>query len=342
VIVSFRLGGLDGVSIVADGWRSILVGAGWDVRTVAGSGPPEAVDVELPGLAWPAVAPPPARDELESALEGADVVIVENLCSLPLNPAATGVVVEALRGRPSLLHHHDLPWERARFARQAGWPADDPAWTHVTVSDLARQELVARGYRAVTIYNGFDVTTPPGQGGPTRNELGVDPGARLLLHPVRAIERKDVPAALALAEALDATYWLTGPAEEGYGPELDRILAAWQGPVLHRPAPASMADAYAAADAVAYPSRLEGFGNPPIEAALARRPVAVGRYPVAAELRALGFEWFPTDDPTPLAAFLDEPDPALLERNFTLAIRHFSLGTVAARLLQLVTALLPE
>jgi glycosyltransferase involved in cell wall biosynthesis len=155
---------------------------------------------------------------------------------------------------------------------------------------------------------------------------------------VRAIERKDVPAAVRLAQALGATYWLTGPAEEGYGPVLDDVLAAARCPVLHRPAPTTMADAYAAADAVAFPSRWEGFGNPLVESALHHRPLAVHPYPVAQELAALGFEWFPSDDAGPLAAFLASPDVGLLDRNRALARAEFSLDRVATQLLGLVAA----
>ena len=34
----------------------------------------------------------------------------------------------ALRGRPALLHHHDPPWQRDRFAHVTELPVDDPAW----------------------------------------------------------------------------------------------------------------------------------------------------------------------------------------------------------------------
>ena len=90
-----------------------------------------------------------------------------------------------------------------------------------------------------------------------------------------------------------------------------------------------MADAYAAADAVVFPSTWEGFGNPPIEAALHRKPGrgrARTRWPRSC--CRFGFRWFPTDDPEPLRAFLDHPDEALLEHNAEVARRHFSQARV--------------
>lgn len=332
--VSFRLGRHDGVSVAAASWATALSRLGWTVRTVAGEGP---VDRLVPALAAHA-SEAPVRAEVDAAVAGADLVVVENLCTIPLNLPAARVVARCLRGRAAVLHHHDPPWQRAVWAHVVELPPTDPAWRHVTINHLTQREMAARGIEATTIYNGFDLDERAGDRVTTRAALGVAPEERLLVHPVRAIERKDVPAAIALADALQATYWLVGPAEDGYAPSLEGHLAAAPCRVIHRATPGTMADAYAACDAVAFPSTWEGFGNPPIEAAIHRRPVAVGPYPVAGELRALGFRWFDPRRPDELDTFLHHPDTSLHDHNAAVARTHFGLDRLASDLLRLLRA----
>ena len=309
---------------MAETWRTIFEAWGWSVITVAGDGP---VDHLVPGLAMHAIDPP-TPGVVAAALGDADLVVVENLCTIPLNLPASRVVARVLDGRPAILHHHDPPWQRAPYAHISELPPTDPAWRHVTINRLTERQMRERGIEATTIYNGFEVDRPRGDRAAMRAALGVADHERLLLHPVRAIPRKDVPAAVTLAEGLGATYWLVGPAEDGYDAELAEILERARCRVIHRASPGSIDDAYAAADAVAFPSTWEGFGNPPIEAALHRRPVAVGPYPVADELRSLGFRWFDPTAPGVLDAFLREPDDSLHDINEALARDHFSLRGV--------------
>jgi glycosyltransferase involved in cell wall biosynthesis len=332
--VSFRFGTVDGVSVEAAKWEGAFADLGWTAYRVAGEGD---ADVVLPGLAMRTEEPPPATDELDDALAAADLVVVENVCSLPLNLDAASAVAAAVKGRPAVLHHHDLPWQRPRSAGTDGFPPDDPAWAHVTINQLSRRQLADRGIEATAIPNCFDTTATPGDRRRARRSLGVDPHERLLLHPTRAIPRKNVPAAIALAEALGAVYWLLGPAEDGYGPELDRLLARTSVRVVRGTPPGTTAaDAYAAADAVTLPSTWEGFGNATVESAVHRRPLAVGAYPVAREIAAHGFRWFPADDPAPLAAWLDDPDATLLDVNAAIAARYFSLERLRTDLADLL------
>ncbi|HVF31795.1 MAG TPA: hypothetical protein VM933_02050 [Acidimicrobiales bacterium] len=253
------------------------------------------------------------------------MVVVENVLSLPLDRQAAGALAGALRGRPAILRHHDLPWQRP--ASEGDRVPDDPAWAHVVVNTLAAAELRGRQDIPATVLgnrfrlDGWDVAPSRPRHGP------------VLLHPVRAISRKDVPTAVALAERLGATYWLTGPAEDGYAEELADVLAGARCPVRREPAPA-MPGAYAACDAVAFPSTLEGFGNPVVESALARRPLAVRRYPVlVADLEPLGFRWFEPDDADGrLARFLDDPDTRLLDHNEAVAREGFGLDRLPGEL----------
>jgi glycosyltransferase involved in cell wall biosynthesis len=334
-IVSYRLGQADGVSVEAAKWAGALRSLGFRVVTVAGAG---GADRILPALAIDA-GEPPSGTEVSDALADADLVVAENLCSLPLNREASEVVAAALAGRRAILHHHDLPWQRPPYADVDGFPPTDAAWAHVTVNVVSRTELAARGIAATVVPNCFDVDAPPGRREATRRAVGVAPSERLLLQPTRAIARKNVPAGLWLAERLGATYWLVGPAEDGYQAELDELLAAATVAVVRRlPGETTVADAYAAADAVVLPSTWEGFGNATIESVVHRRPLAIGRYPVAREIAAFGFRWFPADEPQPLDRWLADPDRDghLLDANLAIARRHFSLASLERRLARLV------
>jgi glycosyltransferase involved in cell wall biosynthesis len=320
--LSFRFGPTDGVSIVARSWMAAFETFGFAVTTVAGDGP---VDHLIPGLAidGPEVDPAALDAQVADAVAGADLVVVENLATLPLNLPAARSVGRVLAGRPAILHHHDPPWHRAPFEHIDELPLRDPAWRHVTINQITGAEMAARGFVTTVIYNGFAVDDP-GDRPAIRLALGLGPDDVLLAHPVRAIGRKNIPAAIALAEATGATYWLTGPAEEHYGDELAALLAAARCPVIHRPAQHE-ADIYAGADAVLFPSTWEGFGNPPIEASLRRRRCVVGHYPFAGELRRLGFDFLDPDDPAGLAGAIDFPDDIALDTNAALAAEHFSM-----------------
>lgn len=343
VMLSARLGGTDGVSIEAAKWEGALARLGFDLRRVAGEFPDDGRDDDV-ALPWLAIEPPrglsPVPAQLAAAVGGAALVVVENLCSLPLNLPASCAAVEVLadhHGRVAF-HHHDLPWQRERLAHITDFPPRRPGSLHVAINDRSRDELAERGIEAVTIRNAFDLDSPAGNRDSTRKDRRIGADDLVVLQPTRAIARKDVPAGIRLAEGLRdrmpgrrVRYWLTGLAEEGYGPTLERVLAAATVPVT-RGRVARAADAYAAADAVVLPSTWEGFGNPVIESMAARRPLAVRRYAVLEEIARLGFQWFPADDPGPLADWLQAPDPALLDANLALARRHFSLADLPARI----------
>ena len=313
-IVSFRFGATDGVSVEARKWAWALAELGVAVRWVAGAG--EAVDVRVAGLEIGARGAPSMRD-VGDAIDGCDVVVVENLLSLPLNVPALETVATALRGRAAIVHHHDLPWQRPQFAASPP-PPTDHRWAHVTINELSRGQLAARGIEATTIYNRFAVPERVGVEAPAAERP-------LLLHPTRAIPRKNVPAAIRLAEGVGGTYWLLGPAEDGYGDELDALVRAATCPVI-REGDIPIGDAYAACDLVVYPSTWEGFGNPTIESALARRPLAVGDYPVLDELRAFGFRWFHHEEVAAIRRFLLDPDVTVLDHNEAVAKENFLLA----------------
>jgi glycosyltransferase involved in cell wall biosynthesis len=350
VFLSFRLGGSDGVSVEARKWEWALRELGFTARRVAG----DLADGLRPDDTWLPfleIEPPdgalPEPDALSAALAGADLVVVENLCSLPLNPVASETAATVLaehRGRV-LFHHHDLPWERAHLAHLTSFPPRRPDSLHVTINEQARRALGDRGIEAHLVRNAFDLAPLPGDRSATRRAFGFAPDAVVVLQPTRAIPRKEVGRGIRFTEDVaaalpgrDVQFWITGPAEDGFDAELDRLTTAARVPVTVGRAPRPE-DAYAAADLVVFPSSWEGFGNPVIEATIAGRPVAVAHYPVLDELEGLGLCFLSVDEPAVAAAAIDGPDPASAAANRTVLEAHFDLVDLPGRIRQAWTAI---
>jgi len=341
VVVSYRLGGSDGVAVEAAKWEWALRQLGFTVRRIAGEF--ESLRPDDTWLPFLAIDPVPGAlvdaSALGAALAGADLIVVENLCSLPLNLEAATVardVLDAHAGRVCF-HHHDFAWERPHLAQLEGFPPNRRNSLHVTVSEHGRRDLESRGFHAVCVHNSFDFDTAPGDRPGTRAELGVSGGTVLLVQPTRAIPRKNVEGALRfaaqLADVLDSTdvqYWITGPAEDGYDDEFAHLLAHASVPVHVGRAPRP-ADAYAAADLVVFPSTWEGFGNPVIESTAARRMLVVGQYPALDEL-VDGLHVLRVHDVAPAADWIHHPRADVLEHNYVHARSRFSLEHLPARI----------
>ncbi|HET9058953.1 MAG TPA: glycosyltransferase family 4 protein [Acidimicrobiales bacterium] len=347
--VSYRLGHPDGVSVESAKWQRALVEAGAKVTTVAGGGGADLVCAALGagsrvGHDNHDRAGTATLDQALGILRDADVVVAENVFALPLNPAAVGALEQALKDRPVIARHFDFPWQQpARYADLAGWvPPAWPGWRHVVVAELSRSQLAARGVTARVMRNRFNTRPEPGDREGVRRLLDLGPEDRLVLQPTRAIARKNPPLGAALASSLGATYWLLGKAEEGYDERealagsTCRVVRGHIGPVADL---TGAEHAYAACDVVAFPSSWEGFGNPPLEAAVHRKPVAVGAYPVGRELARFGFRWFDAGAPGPLAAWLADPQADLLDRNFDIAREHFDIGALQGELEGLLATL---
>ncbi len=342
--VSYRLGGTDGVSIEAEKWMWALEARGFIVRRVAGElfGAPHPGDLVVPWLALDPRRDTPEPDPVGFAevLDAGDLTVVENVCSLPLNLAASRAVADALGRTRSrvVLHHHDLPWQRPQTAGVDDMPPRPDGALHVTINALARDELSRHGIDAVEITNAFDVDAPAGRRPDTRREMGFGDDEIVVLQPARAIPRKNVPAALHYVETLGTLvaprpirFWLTGPAEDGYEAVLGELLGAAAVPVTFGLGPGP-ADAYAGSDVVVFPSTVEGFGNPVIESVIARRPLVAGHYPVLDEILAHGFELFALDEPEAVAKWLADPDLERLDRNVARARAHYALADLPGRI----------
>ncbi len=354
-----------GVERVLGHHARLMADAGHEVRVVAGRGGPpdgrvrfervaradsqhEAVRRVASHLAAGSVPPEFAAlvdrldAELGKALDGAEVVIAHNVCSLNKNLALTAALhrhATRRRGPRFVLWHHDLAWTLPRYrpSLHDGDPWDLlrrpwPRALQVTISETRRDSLARLmdlpPATIRVIADGVDVGGQAGLHPRTVDLLRRAPLLErwpLLLLPARLTPRKNVELALRIVAAMhaagrSAALMVTGPvdphdaAEHGYLLRLQALRSelGLAGSVVfvaeHWPRPlpeAAMTDLFRIADALILPSHDEGFGLPVLEAGVARLPVICSDVPARRALAgddALYLE--PDEDPGSAAARL--------------------------------------
>jgi len=310
-----------------------------------------------------------------------DILVVENaLCipmHIPLGVALTQFIAET--ATPTIAHHHDFYWERPRFLVNAvsdflgmAFPPTLPSIEHVTINSAAQGELAWRkGVPSVLVPNVLDFENPPPQVDSTefRRRIGLDENDIMILQPTRVVPRKGIEHSIALVsqlkeprcklvvshesgdEGLEYHDALVELAEQS-GVDL-RFVHTQLCPSGDTPAGptgttvASLAEVYAAADLITYPSLYEGFGNALLEAFYYRKPVVVNRYAIfISDIEPKGFKVIAMN------GFLTRTvlehvrkvigDPAyreeMVNHNYELGKAFFSYSVLRRKLRALVTA----
>lgn len=253
------------------------------------------------------------------------ILIVQNaLCipmQIPLGVALAHFIAET--GIPTIAHHHDFYWERPRFRVNAvgdflemAFPPALPTIQHVTINSFAQQDLAWRkGASSILVPNVLDFEnpdeTPLENASAFREAMGIEESDVLLLQPTRVVPRKGIEHAISLVAQLDdlpCKLVITHESgDEGMEYHQNLLDMANQAGVDLRFATTYMdekreaasdgeprfalADAYAAADFITYPSLYEGFGNALLEAFYFRKPVLVNRYSIfIADIEPKGFQ----------------------------------------------------
>jgi glycosyltransferase involved in cell wall biosynthesis len=349
--VSTRLAGTDGVSLETRKWSDVLTGLGHDCFCLAGESDwpadrrhvvpeahfqhPEVRELNTSLFGTNIRSPETSqgiqrfKEHLKTHLRrfvrsfDLDLLIVENALAIPvhvpLGLALTEFIAET--GIPTIGHHHDFAWERARFWPNAAadylrssFPPILPSVRHVVINSIAAEQLALRtGANSVLIPNVMDFESPPPEGddysADLRPTLEIEPDEALLLQPTRIVPRKGIEHTIQLARRLGQPCTVVishGSGDEGTAYEaylrdyadLMGIRLLFAADVFgHRRTRTpsghkiyALADAYQQADLVCYPSTIEGFGNAFLEAVYYRRPILVQRYDVfRADIQPKGF-----------------------------------------------------
>lgn len=237
---------------------------------------------------------------LRKHLDGVDIVIAHNLLTMPFNLAATHALIRlAKSGVPLVAWTHDLAAVNPDYQVPRS-PAFDVLRSfqspvhYVAISETRAQEFLAMTGTPVeaVIPNGIDLASTLGITDEAYALLApLQPKATLLFYPTRILRRKNLELAIeVLAACRDLEYPATlivsgaanphGPGDRTYLDELKRRAhdldvasnVVWANEHFFVDAN-QLRSLYLMVDAVIYPTRQEGFGLPPLEAAAFRLPI---------------------------------------------------------------------
>ena len=292
-------------------------------------------------------------------------LVPQNSSSIPMQlPLGVAIARVARSGVLTVAHHHDFGWERERFSPSGVGMVLDEAFPpvaatvkHMVINSIAQAELKRRtGEDATLLPNVMDFETPPepGDRAAFRRYAGLSDDDTVLLQATRVIPRKSIELTLELAARLNAPsvrVVVTHPdLDEGAEYANDLLRRAADLGVDYRqasvgdPGQPSLADAYAAADLVSYPSRIEGFGNALLEAVYYGCPLLVNRYPVyVADIAPTGLQAIEIEGAitTQTVAEVERWLADAAQRasaaaaNYEICQRHFSYAVLRERLLPL-------
>jgi glycosyltransferase involved in cell wall biosynthesis len=242
---------------------------------------------------------PPAR-------RAAEVVTVHDLTCVRFPEMCTADVLQV----PGLL--------RRALARGA--------WVHTVSSSVAAEVVEAFSAdpdRVVTVPNGAPEALAPGEKDHLAPEGRRVAGAERYVLALGTLEpRKDLPTLVRAFDLLadadpDLRLVLAGPDGWGADQVSAAVLAARHGDRVRRlgwVADGARRALLAGAEVVAYPSRYEGFGLPPLEALAAGTPVVATRAGALPEVLDDAAEWAAVGDPESVASalrtVLDDTDRA--------------------------------
>jgi len=310
-----------------------------------------------------------------------NILSIENVLAIPANiplGIALSEIIQQLN-IPTIMRHHDFFWERSYFIKYnnipkilgKNFPPKLSRIKNVTISRTAQQDFLRwTGVDSTVIPNAIDFSSLRGVdrfNKDFRKRFNLGKSDLIFLQPTRILERKRIERSIEFVAELNkklkrkhAVLLVTGPTtpeskdyfeflvRRARELEVDAIFCS-DCVYLFRGKSAGkkvygIADAYANADAVCFPSDTEGFGNVVIEAAAFKKPLFVNNYPVLREFKQKGFDFVEInqvvreDAVRKMYGVLTNARKRrqMVERNFEIVKKHYSLEALEAKLEALI------